>query len=56
MCIQGAATALETSDWSGILYRKTPARYTPYIFTAIPYYAWDHRQPGEMRVWMGISS
>jgi DUF1680 family protein len=55
MCVQGDATVLETSDWAGVLYRSTPARRSPYTFTAIPYYAWDHRHPGEMCVWIGTS-
>ncbi|HLV99501.1 MAG TPA: beta-L-arabinofuranosidase domain-containing protein [Ktedonobacterales bacterium] len=50
--IQGNATVLETSDWTGVLYRTASARRAPYAFTAIPYYAWDHRQPGEMCVWV----
>jgi DUF1680 family protein len=53
--IQAEALALETSDWAGTLYRTTPAESTPYTLTAIPYYAWDHRQPGEMSVWIGTS-
>ena len=48
--IQGEAALLETEDWAGTLYRSTPATQRPYTFTAIPYYAWDNRQPGEMLV------
>jgi uncharacterized protein len=50
--IQGEAALLESGDWAGTLYRSTPAVHHPYPFTAIPYYAWDNRQPGEMRVWL----
>ncbi len=56
MRIQGTATVLETNDWADTLYRTTPARHSPYTFTAIPYYAWDHRQPGEMCVWIRTSA
>ena len=34
------------------LYRPGPARRRKTPFTAIPYYAWDHRSPGEMAVWL----
>lgn len=37
--------------WPGGLYRTaTPPRRV--TLTAIPYYAWDNRAPGAMRVWM----
>ena len=30
-----------------------PSPYQPRVeFTAIPYYAWDHRDPGAMMVWI----
>lgn len=50
--IRGTAQALATEDWSGMLYRSTPAQHTPHALVAIPYFAWDHRQPGEMSVWI----
>ena len=50
--IRGNAVALETEDWAATLYRTVPARRSPYTFIAIPYYAWDHRQPGEMCIWI----
>ncbi len=50
--IHGEARALETEDWSGTLYRATPAHDSSHDLVAIPYYAWDNRQPGEMRVWI----
>jgi uncharacterized protein len=53
--IQADATVLETDDWAGTLYRTAPARQSPCAITAIPYYAWDHRHPGEMCVWIGTS-
>ncbi|MDY0093077.1 MAG: glycoside hydrolase family 127 protein [Candidatus Vecturithrix sp.] len=35
------------------LYRQDPAlTYQPCQITTIPYYAWDNRQPGAMRVWI----
>ena len=53
--IRGNAEALETEDWSGVLYRKAPPRHVPHTLVAVPYYAWDHRQPGEMCVWIGTT-
>lgn len=52
MLIKGQGLALETADWSGDLYRTTPPAYHAHTLTAVPYYAWDHREPGEMRVWI----
>jgi len=50
--IHGPALAVDTSDWEGKLYSTTPASLIPCTFTAIPYFAWDNRQPGSMRVWL----
>ena len=52
--LRGDALALDDGGWDGALYRaKTKAdRYGPIEITAVPYYAWDNREPGEMRVWL----
>jgi DUF1680 family protein len=50
--VEAAATALETEDWSDTLYRTTPPAQRPHKLVAIPYYAWDQRQSGEMSVWV----
>lgn len=50
--IKGQAAALETTDWSGTLYRTTPPQSHSHQLIAIPYYAWDSREAGEMRVWI----
>ncbi len=42
----------DDADWAGSLYRSQPASVQSGAITAIPYYAWDNRQPGEMRVWL----
>ena len=39
-------------DWPDVLYRGEPAVRTPHRFTAIPYYLWNNREPGEMAVWL----
>ena len=50
--LRSEVQALETSDWTNTLYRTTPPKSIPYTLIAIPYYAWDQREPGEMRVWI----
>ena len=50
--VSGNALAVEETDWTGTLYRSWPASLQSGATTAIPYYAWDNRQPGEMRVWL----
>ncbi|HEX4714261.1 MAG TPA: glycoside hydrolase family 127 protein, partial [Ktedonobacteraceae bacterium] len=50
--ITGTASALVTADWSDTLYRTTPPRTSEQTLTAIPYYAWGHREAGAMRVWI----
>jgi hypothetical protein len=49
--ITGEALAADPSDWDG-LYRTQPPSYRHVAITAIPYYAWDNRQPGAMKVWL----
>ena len=34
------------------LYSSTPPGTEAIFVTAVPYYAWDNREPGEMRVWL----
>ena len=48
--IRGQALALEAGD--DTLYRMQPPPGRPCQLTAIPYYAWDNRVPGAMRVWV----
>ncbi|MFZ6029941.1 MAG: glycoside hydrolase family 127 protein [Chloroflexota bacterium] len=49
--IHGEALAADPAGWQG-LYRTNPPRLVPTPLLAIPYYAWDNRQPGAMRVWL----
>ena len=51
--IEGEASVPDQQGWDGELYRpadETARKRTE--FTAIPYYAWDNREPGAMRVWI----
>jgi len=50
--LRGTATSLDTSGWKDALYRPHPPAVHPTPITAIPYYAWDNRAPGAMRVWI----
>jgi uncharacterized protein len=50
--VRGEVLVEDDTGWAGKLYRSWPASLQPRAITAIPYYAWDNRQPGEMRVWL----
>jgi DUF1680 family protein len=41
-----------TADWAGMLYRTRPAKTEAARIKAVPYFAWDNREPGEMLVWL----
>lgn len=49
-----------SSGWDDALYRRRSSQYAPTRITAIPYFAWDNREDGEMMVWIrettGITS
>jgi uncharacterized protein len=50
--LRGRGSMVDESGWEDTLYRyREPSSKTVDI-TAIPYYAWDNRAPGEMRVWV----
>ncbi|MDQ2886279.1 MAG: glycoside hydrolase family 127 protein [Chloroflexota bacterium] len=50
--IRGEALIENSADWADELYRSRLPSLDTGTITAIPYYAWDNRQPGEMRVWL----
>ncbi len=50
--IHGQVLVEDDADWEGQLYRSQPASLQLGAITAIPYYTWDNRQPGQMRVWL----
>lgn len=50
--IQTDAQVESAQDWERTLYRTLPPVSKPLTITAIPYFAWDHRSPGEMLVWL----
>jgi hypothetical protein len=52
--ITGEARAASEQQWRRNLYQPAPpARRV--ALKAIPYYAWDNRQPGPMKVWLPVS-
>jgi DUF1680 family protein len=50
--LNGTALFSEIRGWEGMLYRTEQPEYTACAFTAIPYYTWANREPGEMKVWI----
>lgn len=46
------AKVVDDTNWKKILYQPQKERLKPFKFTAIPYYAWDNRNPGQMLVWI----
>ena len=50
--ISGEALAVDDADWDGQLYRAQAPGLRPARLKAIPYCAWDNREPGAMQVWL----
>ena len=50
--LEGQGMALSDDGWNDMLYRKIPPTVKPFTIRAIPYYAWEHRTPGPMTVWI----
>jgi hypothetical protein len=52
--ITGEARATTEPQWRRSLYQSAPSAGRVAL-KAIPYYAWDNRQPGPMKVWLPAS-
>ncbi len=50
--IVGDAELIDDSGWDHKLYQTEKPKRKPYQMKAIPYYAWDNREHGQMRVWI----
>lgn len=50
--IEGEVFAGDDSGWHDELYRPEREKRKSATIQAVPYYAWDNRDPGEMRVWI----
>ena len=44
--------AVNSDGWNDDLYRTAPPEESPTRWTAVPYYLWNNREPGEMLVWI----
>ena len=49
--IHGTAKTIDPVQWEGALYLQEQPDFKAIPFKAVPYYAWDNRQAGEMQVW-----
>jgi DUF1680 family protein len=54
--VRGKGFVVDERDWEGRLYRYREPSLKSMEIKAIPYYAWDNRAPGEMRVWLRSTS
>ena len=50
--LRGKGTVVDESGWENVLYRNKQPSSKSIDITAIPYYAWDNRAPGQMRIWI----
>jgi uncharacterized protein len=50
--IIGDAELADDLNWEDKLYSTDKPKNKPFQITAIPYYAWDNRESGQMRVWI----
>ena len=50
--IRGQARRRDRSNWEGKLYQPAHTPRETVDITAVPYYAWANREPGEMLVWI----
>jgi DUF1680 family protein len=50
--LHGKGCVVDEEGWDSVLYRHGRPSIKSMEITAIPYYAWDNRAPGEMRVWI----
>ncbi|MGH7455281.1 MAG: glycoside hydrolase family 127 protein, partial [bacterium] len=50
--ITGAARRQVLDEWKDKLYRVGISKREICSLQAVPYFAWDNREPGEMLVWM----
>jgi DUF1680 family protein len=50
--LQCKGSIVDDQGWDGVLYRHDKPSTKPAEISAVPYYSWDNRAPGEMRVWI----
>ncbi|AMV40735.1 beta-L-arabinofuranosidase domain-containing protein [Planctomyces sp. SH-PL62] len=49
--LKGTAKSVPETNWDRTLYQAAPDA-APVPIRAVPYYAWDNRKPGPMKVWL----
>lgn len=52
--VQGKAFVAPEPEWNRKLYQAASGAHTV-VLTAIPYYAWDNRKAGPMKVWLPLA-
>jgi len=52
MTLQGDAQRAREDDWGRDLYRTRPPTLAPAQIKAIPYFTWNNRGEGDMRIWI----
>lgn len=52
--LRSKARLADPGDWGKTLYREEAPRLIDAEITAVPYFAWDNRAPGEMLVWLPV--
>ena len=50
--LHGKGSVIDEGGWEDTLYRNQQPSSKSIDITAIPYFVWDNRAPGEMRIWM----
>jgi DUF1680 family protein len=50
--LSAQANAASAAGWDGTLYRQTPPAHDAVRLSAVPYFSWNNRGPGEMLVWL----
>ncbi|TIS95971.1 glycoside hydrolase family 127 protein [Mesorhizobium sp.] len=53
--LSAVAEEAASENWQDGLYRTEPPAVEETKITAVPYFAWDNRDPGEMLVWLRSS-
>jgi DUF1680 family protein len=51
--IKGTAVRSDEKLWENILYQAATKKTVKVNITAVPYFIWGNRKPGEMLVWIG---
>lgn len=54
--LHGSALRTEESGWENSLYRPIQGKKKEIRVTAVPYFLWGNRTPGEMKVWMNAAN